>query len=281
MTPAMLDIHDHNRDSAGMTYVYPVLSRRAGGVSIGINLNVNNACNWACIYCQVPGLTRGGPPLVDLARLETELRDFLRNAISGDFLDRNAPAGYRQLVDLAFSGNGEPTSAREFPDAVEIAGQVLKAFDLLDRLKLRVISNGSLMRQARVQRGIARVGELGGEVWFKIDRGTAEGIRRINGIHTTPDKIRQAVSTCSQRAPTWIQTCLFRIDDAPPDPAEFDAYLDLIAAIKKQIEGVHLYGLARSSRQPEATRLSAQSAESLSLFAQSIASLGVRVITNQ
>ncbi|MDR2786866.1 MAG: radical SAM protein [Candidatus Accumulibacter sp.] len=276
----MLSIHDHSRDSAGMKYVYPVISRRAGGVSVGINLNVNNACNWACIYCQVPGLRRGAPPPVDLARLESELRDFLRRAIFGDFLDRNAPPEFRQLVDIAFSGNGEPTSARDFPDAVEITGQTLKAFGLLGRLKLRVISNGSLMHQSRVQRAIARVGELGGEVWFKIDRGTAGGILQVNGTHTTPDKIRKAVLICSKHAPTWIQTCLFHIDGEPLDAAEFDAYLELIDSIKTGIEGVRLYGLARPSRQPEAKRLSAQSAESLSSFARRIAALGIQVSAN-
>ena len=45
----VLNIYDHDRDSAGMTYVYPVISRRAGGVSVGINLNTNKACNWRCI----------------------------------------------------------------------------------------------------------------------------------------------------------------------------------------------------------------------------------------
>lgn len=45
-TPArQLSVHDQSRDSAGLRYVYPVVSRRAGGVSVGINLNVNNACN--------------------------------------------------------------------------------------------------------------------------------------------------------------------------------------------------------------------------------------------
>jgi wyosine [tRNA(Phe)-imidazoG37] synthetase (radical SAM superfamily) len=276
----MLSIHDHSRDRAGMKYVYPVISRRAGGVSIGINLNVNNACNWACLYCQVPGLKRGGPPPVDLARLESELHDFLRAAVSGDFLDKNAPAGFRRLVDVAFSGNGEPTSARDFPDAVEITGRTLETFGLLDRLKLRVISNGSLMYQLRVQRAIARIGELEGEVWFKIDRGTAGGILRVNGTHTTPDRIRKAVSICSRRAPTWIQTCLFCIDGEPPDAAEFDAYLEFIASIGKEIKGVHLYGLARPSCQPEAKRLSALDAESLSSFARRIAARGIRVSAN-
>jgi wyosine [tRNA(Phe)-imidazoG37] synthetase (radical SAM superfamily) len=276
----MLSIHDHSRDSAGMKYVYPVISRRAGGVSIGINLNVNNACNWACIYCQVPGLKRGGPPAIDLAHLAGELRDFLRGAVSGDFLARYAPAGFRQLVDVAFSGNGEPTSAREFPEAVEIAGRLIEEFGLTGRVKLRVISNGSLLHQARVQRGIARVGELGGEIWFKIDRGTADEILRINAAHTTPEKIRKAVSTCAKLAPVWIQTCLFAIDGIPIAEEEFTAYLELVASIKERIEGIHLYGLARPSQQAKATKLSALSAESLSPLAGRVAALGIRVTVN-
>ncbi|MDR0439976.1 MAG: radical SAM protein [Candidatus Accumulibacter sp.] len=273
----MLSIHDHSRDSSGMKYVYPVISRRAGGVSIGINLNVNNACNWACIYCQVPGLKRGGPPAIDLTRLAAELRDFLHGAVSGNFLEQCAPAGFRQLVDVAFSGNGEPTSAREFPDAVEIAGRLIEEFGLSGRVKLRVISNGSLMRQSRVQRGIARVGELGGEIWFKIDRGSAAGILRVNAARTTPDKVRQAVLTCAKLAPVWIQTCLFAIDGLPVAAEEFDAYLELIASIKDRIEGIHLYGLARPSQQTEAARLSALNAEDLSSFAGRVAALGLQV----
>ena len=43
----------HPRSFAENLYVYPVLSRRAGGISIGINLNRNQFCNFRCIYCQV------------------------------------------------------------------------------------------------------------------------------------------------------------------------------------------------------------------------------------
>jgi wyosine [tRNA(Phe)-imidazoG37] synthetase (radical SAM superfamily) len=87
----MLTIEDHRRDSAGLRYVYPVISRRAGGVSVGINLNVNNACNWACVYCQVDNLTRGGPPPIDLPILESELAGFLDDALHGDFMRRDVP----------------------------------------------------------------------------------------------------------------------------------------------------------------------------------------------
>jgi len=276
----MLSTHDHSRDSAGMKYVYPVISRRAGGVSVGINLNTNNACNWGCIYCQVPNLTRGGPPAIDLPRLEAELRQFLHDAIFGDFLEQNAPREARRLVDVAFSGNGEPTSASEFPEAVEIAANVLSEFDLLETLTLRVITNGSLLHRSSTKHGIARIGTIGGEVWFKIDRATSQAIALVNGAQTTPEKIRKNVLACAQLAPTWIQSCFFSIDGNTIDESEFSAYLDLISSIREQIKGVHVYGLARPSLQPEAKRLSALNAESLMSFSQRIAALGVNVVTN-
>jgi wyosine [tRNA(Phe)-imidazoG37] synthetase (radical SAM superfamily) len=91
-----LTVADHSRESAGLRYVYPVVSRRAGGLSIGVNLNTNNACNWRCIYCQVPGLTRGAPELVDLDRLRLELTDFLQDVLKGDFLATRVPADARK-----------------------------------------------------------------------------------------------------------------------------------------------------------------------------------------
>ena len=68
-----LNTLDHDRNVFATQYVYPVVSRRAGGVSVGINLNVNNACNWRCIYCQVPDLKRGKAGTIDLDVLRSEL----------------------------------------------------------------------------------------------------------------------------------------------------------------------------------------------------------------
>jgi wyosine [tRNA(Phe)-imidazoG37] synthetase (radical SAM superfamily) len=57
--------------------VYPVWSRRAQGISIGINLHPNRCCNWRCIYCQAPGLKRGRSPTISIEKLEQELVDCL------------------------------------------------------------------------------------------------------------------------------------------------------------------------------------------------------------
>lgn len=251
-----LAVDDHSRDSAGMLYVYPVVSRRAGGVSIGINLNPNNACNWHCIYCQVPDLKRGGPPAIDLARLERELNSMLDAVLEGNFLVERVPEDQRRLIDIAFSGNGEPTSAPEFPDAVEIAAQALAKRALLPGVKLRLITNGSLLDRRNVRDGIARIGAVGGEVWFKVDAASSAAVARINGSRVKMESIERRLKVCGELCPTWVQTCLFALDGQLPSDAEIAGLAELLGRCRAAVHGVHLYGLARPSAQPEAPRLS-------------------------
>lgn len=250
-----LSVEDHSRDSAGMIYVYPVVSRRAGGVSIGINLNPNNACNWRCIYCQVPELKRGGPPPLDLDRLRRELDKMLAMIVAGDFLEQRVPKEQRRLIDIAFSGNGEPTSAAEFPDAVEVAVQALARWKLAPNVKLRLITNGSLLDRSDVREGIAQIGAAAGEVWFKVDAATSAGIARINGSRVKVESVERRLRCCCELCPTWVQTCLFAFDGQLPTDAEMAAFADFLGRFRGSIRGVHLYGVARPSAQPEAPRL--------------------------
>jgi wyosine [tRNA(Phe)-imidazoG37] synthetase (radical SAM superfamily) len=277
MPRILLKTEDHSRDSAGMRYVYPVISRRAGGVSVGINLNPNNACNWRCIYCQVPDLKRGGPPPIDLALLERELNEFLHGAIAGDFMATRVPPGSRRLVDVAFSGNGEPTSAREFAVAVGIAERAIATHGLAAKVPLRLITNGSLLDRKAVQSAIAQLGLAGGEVWFKLDAGTAAGLARINGTRAKPELVARRLVCCAELAPTWVQTCLFRIDGEAPAEQDICAYLMLLAPLAPVLAGVHLYSLARPSQQKEAPRLGRMEAGVLETIADRIRQLGLEV----
>jgi wyosine [tRNA(Phe)-imidazoG37] synthetase (radical SAM superfamily) len=276
----ILDTGDHSRDSAGLTYVYPVVSRRAGGVSIGINLNPNNACNWRCIYCQVPGLRRGAAPPIDLALLESELRGFIAMLLQGDFLRANVPEGFRQVVDIAFSGNGEPTSAQEFPEAIERVGRIRQEAGL-GEVRLRLITNGSLLGRSRVQEGLRRLAALGGEAWFKVDAGSAEGYRRINGVALSPASVARSLRRCAELCTTWVQTCLFALDGAGPTEADLAAYVDVLkSAGIDGLAGVHLYGLARPSMQPEAPRLARLPAARLEAIAGRLRAEGLTVLVS-
>ena len=242
-----------------MTYVYPVLSRRAGGLSVGVNLNINNACNWRCIYCQVPDLARGGPPPINMDRLALEFRHFLADVMRGDFYQREAvPRALQTIKDIAISGNGEPTMAREFPRVIDLIALVLREYGLLPAVKCVLISNGSMARRPAVKNGLARLARISGEVWFKIDSATAAGMARINGTRGAADSILQRLEITAGLCPTWIQTCVFAYDSRPPSRAECAAYIDLLRAAGDRgipLKGVMLYGVARPSCQPEAKHI--------------------------
>jgi wyosine [tRNA(Phe)-imidazoG37] synthetase (radical SAM superfamily) len=279
----VLNIYDHDRDSAGMTYVYPVISRRAGGVSVGINLNTNNACNWRCIYCQVPDLKRGGAPEVDLEKLAGELRSFLRELLQGDFMQQRVPVEARRLNDIALSGNGEPTSAKEFVQVVDLIGEIMAEFGLIGKIKLVLITNGSLIQRAKVKEGLRKMARLGGEVWFKLDSATANGMRRINSSRQTVEKMHDNLRTAALLCPTWLQTCVFEFDGQPPADVEREAYLKFIGRLQAEevpLRGVLLYGLARPSMQPEAARLSALPQEWMLNLAAEIEEQGITVKLN-
>jgi len=273
-----LDVTDHSRDSAGLRYVYPVVSRRAGGVSVGINLNTNNACNWRCIYCQVPELKRGTAPRVDLALLEQELRSFLNELLHGDFMQRRVPEGARRINDIALSGNGEPTSAKEFEQVITLIGKLRQELALPLHIKLVLITNGSLMHRKNVQQGLRKMAQLNGEVWFKVDRASKAGMQRINNTRISLVKVRENLATSIALCPTWLQTCWFMQDGEPPSKQDEDDYLNFLATLLHdniKPKGVLLYSLARPTLQPEAPKLAALSKQQLEAFATRIRALGV------
>jgi wyosine [tRNA(Phe)-imidazoG37] synthetase (radical SAM superfamily) len=275
-----LSTKDHDRDSAGLLYVYPVVSRRAGGVSVGINLNPNNACNWRCIYCQVPDLVSGMAPPIDVARVESELDGFLDVLLHRGWMEEHVPQGARTLKDIAFSGNGEPSSSRQLPEVVAAVGRVLEKHALVRSVPVVLITNGSLVQKPHVQTALAALRELGGVVWFKLDSATDAGMRRLNDAKTGAERARRDLEACARICPTWIQTLALALDGEPPSEEEIEAYLALVRSLVRDgvpVRGVLLYGLARPSHQPEAPRLSALPLPWLEAFAERIRAAGLEV----
>jgi wyosine [tRNA(Phe)-imidazoG37] synthetase (radical SAM superfamily) len=267
-----LSVRDHDRDSTGMRYVYAVVSRRAGGVSVGINLNPNNACNWRCVYCQVPDLSRGAAPPIDLPRLERELRELLRDLVEGDFMERRVPEGARALRDLAFSGNGEPTSSPQLRDALDVAGRVRDEFGLCESLPFVLITNGSLVGRDDVGAALERLAELGGEVWFKLDAATDAGLRAVSSTAVRAGRHLERLRKVAALCPTRVQTCVFARGGEPSIDA--DAWVDALRTLVDEgvpLRGLLLYGLARPSLQPEAPELTALPAEWLEALAARVA----------
>ena len=271
MNQELLTVTMHRRDQAGLTYIYPVLSRRAGGVSIGINLNLNRACNWGCVYCQVDGLTRGKPDPVDVDLLIDELSAFLAQALSGDYLAEHvAEAEFRRLADIAFSGDGEPTTAPEFAEVVRRVVLLMQEFGIKGRLPLRLITNGSMVERKQTRAGLVTLALAGGEVWFKIDRGDAAGIFAVNQTRLAPETVLRRLKLCAEIVPVWGQTCWFARRGKEPDRAAKEHYLAFLQQAAGFIQGIHLYGLAREPRLGEASELSRLSSEALNSWGEEI-----------
>src|SRR5262249_54855738 len=168
---------DPRRTYADNFYVYPVVSRRSKGVSIGLNLNPDKRCNFDCVYCQVDRSTPGPVRDVDLDRLRDELEDMLDRVQSGQLFEderfRQTPQSLRRLNDLALSGDGDPPTCPGCPEVVELvaAGKRRRG---LDGVQLVLITNATMFHRERVQQGLKTLIENNGEIWAKLEAGTEE-----------------------------------------------------------------------------------------------------------
>lgn len=278
--PNTLTTINHDRDVAGLKYVYPVISRRAGGLSIGINFNPNNACNWRCIYCQVPNLQRGNAPEMDFALLEQELRFFLGYVQHGDFFEQfNVDLNQRVIKDIAISGNGEPTSLKDFDKAVHLIGEIATESGVFPASKFVLISNGSLLHQTTVQAGLTELARYHGELWFKLDSATEQGRKLVNNTGQSQQKLLAHLKIAAKLCPTKLQTCMLHYGQAWSD-SEKQAYLALLREVRDKdiaLQQIMLYSIARQSCQPEAGKLEKVSIEEMNAFAADIKALGYDV----
>ncbi|MEY3288267.1 MAG: hypothetical protein RLZZ419_509 [Pseudomonadota bacterium] len=272
---------DHCSDIVGLKYVYPVISRRMGGLSIGINFNTNNACNWRCIYCQIPDLKIGAAPPMDFKLLEHELRFFLGEVLNGDFYQRfHVDEDKRVIKDIAVAGNGEPTSLKEFARAIELIGKIATEVGVFPRSNYVLITNGSLVHQSKVQAGLKILNSYGGEVWFKLDSATEEGRALINNTAQSCKASVENLLLSTTLCTTKLQTCFVDYDRQGLSEKEKQSYLDLLKDIKKSgcnLQKIMLYTIARPSLQPEALLLKPLASEILNAFADEIRVLGFDV----
>jgi len=277
-----LTVKDHNRNAAGLTYIYPVISRRSGGLSIGINFNTNNACNWHCVYCQVPNLTLGAAPELDFKLLETELKFFLQDVLHGDFYDRfEMEPELRVIKDISISGNGEPTSVKDFAKAIELIIRVTEQAKISDPFQYVLITNGSLIHHSDIQDGLKLLNQYNGQVWFKLDSATDKGRDLTNHSALSLQKHTENLLISARLCSTWVQTCMLQFESGQGlvNATEQEAYLALLQQVSQQVslQGVMLYSLARESLQPEANMITSVTEQQLNDFAQRIRQLGLTV----
>lgn len=252
---------DHRRIWLDFDYAYPVISRRSKGVSLGINLNPDKICNFDCVYCEVDRKTPARRRDVDLDQLDREMELLVDLVLSGELFQvppfDSARPEQRRLNDFAFSGDGEPTTAREFPEAITRLAH-LKARKGLDDVKLVLITDSSRLQAPEVVTGLETLMANQGEIWAKLDAGTEAYYQAINRSKVPFARILDNLRVTGRRWPLVIQTLFLNWEGQGPTKAELETYLDRLGTLQRegtQLKGLQLYTVARPTPEPEARPL--------------------------
>jgi wyosine [tRNA(Phe)-imidazoG37] synthetase (radical SAM superfamily) len=252
----------HPRDWRQNQYVYPVLSRRAHGISIGVNLNPDKACNFDCIYCQVDRTVPPSVRKVDVTVLRRELNEMLGLAAGGGLFNdlpfSDAPAAYRRVNDIAFSGDGEPTTCPLVLESVQAAAEI-KAAHKLDDVKIVLITNACYLGKPKVRAALAVMDRNNGEIWAKLDAGTEEYYRLINRGNFPLRHVLDNILDAARVRPIVIQSLWMLVHGRPASDAEVGAFADRLTEVKAaggRIKLVQLYTIARRTTEPYVSPLS-------------------------
>jgi len=276
-------VHDHARSFADFVFVYPVISRRSRGLSIGVNLNPDKRCNFDCIYCEVDRHTAPRALGVDPGQVRDELVAMIRFVKQGGLARApkfsEAPELARDIKDIAFSGDGEPTMVPNFAACAQIVADV-KRSEGLEATKIVLITDAAGLDKADVRRGLEIMDANQGEVWGKLDAGTDAYYRLVNRTHVSFERILKNLLVTARARPIVVQSLFLRVHGQPMPRAELEAYCARLEALTRdgaQIKEVHAYTVARPTPEAYATRLTAGELEG---FARTIRSAtGLTVFT--
>jgi wyosine [tRNA(Phe)-imidazoG37] synthetase (radical SAM superfamily) len=276
-----LTTHEHGRDSLARRYVYSVLSRRAGGISLGVNLNPDRICNWACAYCQV---AREDEPKIrqpiELDAAAAEITEMLESAADGSLLEqplhRGLPTELRRVVDLSFSGDGEPTTCPEFGELLDHA--IAERARLGLNLDLVVLSNNSLAHRPSVGAALKRLAQAGGHLHAKLDAGDEAGYLRVDRSAVSWARSLENLTLAAQLAPLIIQTLICSVDGVYMGAQEARGYAAILASILDQGGAIERIDLHTVARQPPFEQVKGMPLEYISSLAELVVASEPRLI---
>jgi len=241
-------------------FVYLVVSPRARGLSVGVNVNPDRQCNFNCVYCEVR--RDGSPSLekVDVDAMEIELKETLAFVRAGRLRElpayRGLPEELLQLRHVALSGDGEPTLSPTFTEALQAVVHV-RALSEPPFFKLVLITNGTGLDLPHVQRGLESFTKSD-EVWIKLDGGTQAYVNKVNQTDVPLERILANIVLTGRRRQVVIQSLFPAIrGDEPPDE-EIDQYAQRLLALKAagtQISLVQIYSATRPVTNPDCGHL--------------------------
>ena len=269
MTVPLSRYQSHSRHWRHNAYVYPVISRRSRGLSLGVNLNPDKACNFDCVYCQVDRAAAPTVRRVDVDRVRDELAQIIDDVATGNLFSEapfaDVPENMRSINDIAFSGDGEPTTCKQFLECVQLTAEV-KANAGLSDTKIVLITDACYLTRPEVEAGLRILDANNGQIWAKLDAGTEGYYQSVNRPNYPLEHVVQNITAAAQDRPVVIQSLFMRLNDEPPDEKELSAYIDRLREITSaggRIEYVQVYTVARAPAEDFVSALTNEEVDSI------------------
>ena len=241
-------------------FVYTVVSARARGLSIGINMNPDRFCNFDCLYCEVNRKLPVNEQSLDVGVMAEELEKTLALVRSGKIRERVV---YRELNDellqlrhVALSGDGEPTLCPNFDEAIQVVVHV-RARSPHSFFKLALITNGTGLDLRPVHDSLKYFTHED-EIWIKLETGTQDYMNRVNRSQVPLEKVLENILLVARQRPVVIQSLFPRVLGEEPPPEEIDEYILRLNDLKQsgaRISLVQIYSATRPAAHPDCGHL--------------------------
>jgi wyosine [tRNA(Phe)-imidazoG37] synthetase (radical SAM superfamily) len=270
------------RNSLNNRFVYAVISQRARGLSIGINLNPDKRCNFDCAYCEVNRDTPGRERKVDLNVMAEELERLLKLVQEKRVRElpgfRNMPEELLELKEVALSGNGEPTLC---PDFAEVVREIfyIRSTGRYRFFKMVLITNTTGLDLPEVRRGLKFL-SADDEIWVKLDAGTQEYMNVVNRGDTPLWRVLDNILSIAKERPVIVQSLFPLINGQQPPAAEIEEYASRLKELRiagAQISMVQVYSAHRPPHRPSCEHLPLKSLSQIARRVREVAGLKAEV----
>jgi wyosine [tRNA(Phe)-imidazoG37] synthetase (radical SAM superfamily) len=251
-------IANHTRRFNQLRFAYPVVSRRSRGLSLGLNVNPDKVCNFDCPYCQVDRSIKPGDTSVDFDVMMHEVEDLLGMVSSGEIWGHprfaNTPPELRRLNDLAFAGDGEPTTYPRLKDAIRAVQEIRDRHGLGDA-KVIVLTNALLLHKDDVMDALRALLNGPYEIWAKLDGGTQPWFEKMAGRNVKLENIVRNITRCARELEVTIQSLVPTLDGNDPGDEELRAIGRRVQEIVDAGGKVRLVQLYTTARKPSNPRI--------------------------
>jgi wyosine [tRNA(Phe)-imidazoG37] synthetase (radical SAM superfamily) len=263
-------------------FVYVVISPRAGGLSVGINMSPDKRCEFDCAYCEINRKEPGTESVLRMDVMTGELTQTLDLIHQGRLREwstyRNIPDELLQLRHVALSGDGEPTLSPHFVEVIQAIIHI-RALGHFPFFKAVLITNGIGLDTAEVKNGLGFLTKQD-EVWAKLDAGTQAWMDKVNRGQVSLEKVLSNILNLAKQRPVIIQSLFPMLNGVEPPDEEILQYAQRLKDLREagaQISLIQIYSATRPTLHSEYGHLPLRSLSRIAHTVRQISGLRAEV----